>query len=314
MAACADEGIADLPATGRTVVVGFEPQVDEVSAVLLGSRLAEACQLDLVVAVSVRDTLADLAALHAGLDVEKIHARWIDKGVEKLRRSLAGHFDREFVHQIVQAGSRETVLAEVVEARDASLLIVDGGRHQEPSAWIRHGTVGALLRHVDVPVLLVGPGASRLERVVVAIDATDAARTALAWGTAIGAAMALPVEGVHVLTPEVADLLAADSSGEADDVTTAVHARVDQLTPASIARRVVQGDPADELERVSSERDGTLLVLGRHGYGWLKRWIVGSTTAELLTRMPCSLLVVPVPRADQDGKAGSPERGDGAGQ
>ena len=113
MAARADEAVAGLPATGRTAVIGFEPETDDISSVLLGNRLAEACQLDLVVAVAVRDRLVDVAAVRAGLDVDALHARWIKQAVDKLQFSLAGHFDPEFVRErsSVQAGPPEIVLA-----------------------------------------------------------------------------------------------------------------------------------------------------------------------------------------------------------
>ena len=42
------------------------------------------------------------------------------------------------------------------------------------------------------------------------------------------------------------------------------------------------------------EWDADLIVAGSHGKGFLERMLLGSTTQELLYRLPTSLLVVPV--------------------
>ena len=41
-----------------------------------------------------------------------------------------------------------------------------------------------------------------------------------------------------------------------------------------------------------------VVVVGSHGRGWVERLLLGSTTRRLISDLPASLLVVPVPEPD----------------
>jgi nucleotide-binding universal stress UspA family protein len=43
----------------------------------------------------------------------------------------------------------------------------------------------------------------------------------------------------------------------------------------------------------ATEGPPAIVVVGSHGFGWTQRWLLGSTTEELLSRLPASLVVVP---------------------
>ena len=56
---------------------------------------------------------------------------------------------------------------------------------------------------------------------------------------------------------------------------------------------LVEGDTAEELVKVMHAKDADLVVTATHGYGFLRRMILGSVAAELIRHAPCSVLCVP---------------------
>lgn len=56
-----------------------------------------------------------------------------------------------------------------------------------------------------------------------------------------------------------------------------------------------EGRPADLMRQVARERGASLIVVGHHGWGALKRLLLGSVAKELLDPCPVPVLVVPEP-------------------
>lgn len=52
-----------------------------------------------------------------------------------------------------------------------------------------------------------------------------------------------------------------------------------------------KGDPAQEITTYVQEIQADLAVLGHTDKGFIARWLLGSTGAELLRHLPCSLLI-----------------------
>jgi nucleotide-binding universal stress UspA family protein len=75
------------------------------------------------------------------------------------------------------------------------------------------------------------------------------------------------------------------------------------IAPGRLDMRVREGVPAEELVKVATERQVTCIVLGHRGSALrerLRRLLLGSTTAQVLRRAPCPVLLVPVPAAPTD--------------
>jgi nucleotide-binding universal stress UspA family protein len=58
---------------------------------------------------------------------------------------------------------------------------------------------------------------------------------------------------------------------------------------------LLHGDPAAEICRVAKEGAFDLVVLGSHGFGFVKRVLLGSVSHYVLQHAPCPVLVVRAP-------------------
>ncbi len=69
------------------------------------------------------------------------------------------------------------------------------------------------------------------------------------------------------------------------------------IAPGRLETQVCEGVPVEELVKVAAERQVACIVLGYRGAALrhrLRRLLLGSTTAQVLRRAPCPVLLVPV--------------------
>ena len=138
-------------------------------------------------------------------------------------------------------------------------------------------------------------------RVLIAVDLTELASTT----ADVGFDVAVLADGecllVHVIDP--AGAVAPDSYTLPSDVLGEVRrdatALFDQLAATAdqrgvtVATRIIEGSPADELLRVASDWAPDVLVVGAHRRGLVKRLLIGSTADTLIREASCPVLVVP---------------------
>ena len=101
-----------------------------------------------------------------------------------------------------------------------------------------------------------------------------------------------PADGVG---PAVVD---PETTAELDHALTEEAQAGLQRTVASLGRdaatRVLHGDPAAEICREAEDGGYDLVVIGSHGYGVVKRVLLGSVSHHVLHHAPCPVLVVRV--------------------
>ena len=56
--------------------------------------------------------------------------------------------------------------------------------------------------------------------------------------------------------------------------------------------KIVEGNPKDRIVREASDWAADLIVLGSHGYGRVRRLILGSVASAVVAEAPCSVQVV----------------------
>ncbi len=179
----------------------------------------------------------------------------------------------------------------------ARVIIVGRGRHALLQRALGGETVLRLLQLGDTPVLateakLTAPP----KRVVIAADFSEFSLYA--------AQVALPlldphahISLVHVAPPFVqTDPVLLERAiayrNQAQHGFASLRAQLarESLTFEDV---YVEGNPSDELLKLIRALDADLVVLATHGYGFLRRMILGSVAAELVRHAPCSVLCVP---------------------
>jgi nucleotide-binding universal stress UspA family protein len=143
-----------------------------------------------------------------------------------------------------------------------------------------------------------------LRTIVAAVDFSETSRDALDAALELAGQTRGRVHLLHVVpdlfrmpwTLEAPNLdlpgLQRQSNEEARQRLTALagslpHPRID------VSTAVVVGSPATEIVRYAGEHAADAIVLGSHGQGVVKRYMLGSVVERVIRQAGCSVLVVP---------------------
>lgn len=198
----------------------------------------------------------------------------------------------------------------------AELVVIGPHARREMEVGFLGGTADRLLRTLEAPCLVVrGELRMPLRHVLVPMDLSDPSRAAMdvavAWATGLGEHRGdLPgaeteISVVHVVPRE---LTGPGLPFERAEVMPGWNAALDELgkragPDVELRETVLFGNrPADEIVGLATREKADLVVMSTHGYGAVKRALLGSTAQSVARRAPCPVLMVPprlwVPEAE----------------
>ncbi|MFN5203155.1 MAG: universal stress protein [Gemmatimonas sp.] len=197
----------------------------------------------------------------------------------------------------VRSGEPVGEIVQRARELDARVIVVGRGRHGMLERTMGGESVLRLLQRGETPVLAVDPGLERLpRRVVIATD--------FSAFSVYAAQVALPlcapdatVELVHVapnLTEHAPGL--GDFANEyRTQVQASFRAIIDRLAQREMTfeTTLLEGNVSTRLMEHLERHPADLIVTATHGYGFLRRVMLGSVAAVLVRSAPCSVLCVP---------------------
>ena len=289
------------------MLVGVDVSVASRDAARLGGRIAAAAGGPLHLVTAVLDVISEVTATRLRLDPAPLRAGREAQAAAEVRARLEGTLAGDLLDRALEArtGRPERVLADRARELTAGLIVLGGKTRRGAVSWLGRGTALPLLRELDTPLLVTGPRSSRIARVVVAVDLSSfAAAIAIPVAEELARLLDVPLEGLHVID----DSMFAPGARlpfTLDDLARSSQERLESeiwpLLEKDRARSTRVGPVEETLVSAALVEPPALLVVGSHGFGWTERWLLGSTTEALLTRLPASLLVVPCspPRAGE---------------
>ncbi len=198
---------------------------------------------------------------------------------------------------VVRMGEAGREVAAVADTMHARLIVTGRGRHHGIDRVFGGESALRLLQLGDAPVLAVEEGlTSPPRRVVIATDfspfslyAAQVALTVVApdaniWLLHVGPPFD---ESVPFLKDRADAYRAQAASAFAHMQATFAKSRL------HFESVVLTGNAPDQLLRYVAEQKADLVVTATHGYGFIRRMLLGSVAATLIRNAPCSVLVVP---------------------
>jgi nucleotide-binding universal stress UspA family protein len=144
---------------------------------------------------------------------------------------------------------------------------------------------------------------SYFRNIVVALDFSQTSEDALHVACEVAADPQTRLHLIHVVAdarhqPAGMDTLGTELESLQRQWISAAEERLAELGPdpdkASVTRRVVVGAPvAEAIREYAVAKQADLIVVGTHGYGPVKRLLLGSVSDHLLRCAPCPVLTVP---------------------
>jgi nucleotide-binding universal stress UspA family protein len=163
----------------------------------------------------------------------------------------------------------------------------------------------ALFGHTLCKALGGGCVMTRFRTVVAAVDFSDSAADALDAAMAlIDADPSARLHLLHVLPDPVPQLWSDEMpqvdlrsverawrEGASKQLAALVAARA--LPPDRVVTAVAVGAAADQIARYADAHAADAVVLGSHGHGRVRRFLLGSVADRLVRIAPCAVLIVP---------------------
>jgi nucleotide-binding universal stress UspA family protein len=283
----------------KPIVVGVDASPSAAAAAALGWKLAGIARTSCHFVHAVADGGLPLAA--PGSEVlDAMDSAMVELARRRVRAALRKKLPAAALeHLVVRFGHPTPVLQAEVARLGAELVILGSKRHSALGRWVGGSTVVAAARRLDVPVLVTQGAPTELCRILVAVDASFATKPTIAVAARLTRLVGGQLRAIHALeplpiVPEMPLLL--DPEEVRSQTLAQLERSVWPLLRIPRTMKVTRPGPAglalaDEVAGWGAD----LLVVGKHGRGWVDRLLLGSVTEGLLSHLPTSLLVVPVP-------------------
>lgn len=257
-----------------------------------------------------------------------------DERCAAAERALAEQLERtvppgvEIASRRVEAYVPHRAVIDAARGYDVDLIVLGPHRPRPLDAGFLGSTADNVIRSAEVPCLVVrGPLSLPLRHVVIPIDLSEAARPAfdvgIAWATALGvrpddSAGSTRITAVHVVpTMFRVDDFPFDQEVVAPEVHREVEAALARAGAGAppIREDVRWGDdPAAEVVGLVESEKADLVVMATHGYGALRRALIGSVASGVARRAACPVLLVPPPLWGKDADDGATAGSDAVGE
>jgi nucleotide-binding universal stress UspA family protein len=198
---------------------------------------------------------------------------------------------------VVHTGDPAHEIADYANRETARVVVAGRGRHGMLERVLAGETILRLLQFGDAPVLAVEPGLTHLpRRVVIATDFSEYSLYAARVALSLVAPDAM-IHLVHVgpVIDETQDVLRERGTAAREHARTELSHMHEMLTRDELQfdEVLLSGHGAEELLRYANDTQAELIVSAAHGYGFVRRAVLGSTTTALVRGAACSVLCVP---------------------
>ena len=197
----------------------------------------------------------------------------------------------------VRAGDPIREIVAMAHDLEARLIVVGRGRHGLVERVLGGESVLRLLQLGETPVLAVEHTQERLpQRVVIATDFSLFSVYAAQVAMSLSAPDAT-FELVHVapMLTEHAPVLREFAQEYRTQAALSFTAMIDRLQRPGVRfeTTLLEGNASTRIVEHLAMHPADLVVSATHGYGFMRRMLLGSVAAELVRSAPCSVLCVP---------------------
>jgi nucleotide-binding universal stress UspA family protein len=217
---------------------------------------------------------------------------------------------RASIMAIIRRGSPTDGILRTAAEEGADLLVVGACGRSSVTRFLLGSVAERVARHAPCPVLIVRPSPSPLRKVVLGLDDSPCSARAADWllqfplrsDGEVRLVTVVPLLEVWsrsaiALGPPVADHVTTLAQYERETAQEQLdtQARPFGARGTRAVTEIRSGDPALGLLQVAEEEGADLIVVGSHGQGAVKRFLLGSVSEKVLRHAHCSVLVVRPP-------------------
>ena len=286
----------------KAVVVGVDGTEESRRALEVAAHLAAAARSELVPVYAVPDLWLAGGVEQVPAIQPEVYEILIQDARDQMQRFVADVLGGAARAELdLRTGLPAAAIADAAREHRAELVVLGGKHHGAIARGLGRSTAHYLVRTLDVPVLIVGPGAVSLTHVLAAVDVSKASVPALRAAQRFATLLHAKLRVMHAVEPlglMYLPVSAGDQLGFEERSRAAFERLLRPFPEIGPEDRVVRTGLAPEtIIAEATAWPAQLVVVGSHGKNWFDRVLVGSTTERLLNALATSLLVVPTVEA-----------------
>lgn len=192
-------------------------------------------------------------------------------------------------------------LTEAAAEHHADLLVMSPTGKSAIAQLVVGSRVQEIASRPPCPLAIVAGGP--IARLAVAVDFSEGSARALRWAFDLAQGIGAQLRVIHVA--DLPDLPAFDEDLFGDsfsafyrDAESKLNAMIAKTLPADHGAKgvVISGNPEDVLANDVAENGLDAIVVGQTGHDSVIGDILGSVPRSLISRQPCTVIVVPTPQ------------------
>jgi nucleotide-binding universal stress UspA family protein len=284
----------------QPIVVGVDSSPAAAEAARVGWTLAERAGVSCRLVHATPEAWTVPTAPHAGTDQpELLNTAVREAARAAVRDTLAGDVPAAALDVLeVRTGRAAAAIRDCAHELQAGLVVLGGKHHTLLGRWVGGSTAHTLVRSLDLALLVTAHTPLPVRNVLISVDLSDAAGPTIARGEQFARLFDARLHVVHVVEPLpiIPDTPLQFNDDEVyrrseEHLERYVWPRIEYPGTTTSLRR---GTPLATITAEVADRGAEVVVLGSHGKGWVDRMLIGSVTEQVLSALPCSVLVVPV--------------------
>lgn len=229
-------------------------------------------------------------------DLLKEGERYYEKYLAKVARKYMSE-GVKIDAEVLTGKPAETIL-KLIEQRHADVIALATHGRSGLGRWWYGSFAGEVAQEARIPRLIVGPKvlsqptkAIKVDAILVPLDGSKLAESALEHGLRIAKAFGAALHIVQVISPVSQTFLFDTPSATSVDIVTQIEQGVEgylkgvgqrYASQAKVMTCVLRGAPADELVEYVEAHGVDLVVMASHGRGGLVRVALGSVADRVL--------------------------------
>lgn len=298
----------------KAIVVGVDATPAGGRAAQLGLQIAATAEVECRLVHATRDVWTAIPDEGNPAHTAAFRAAALHAVRERLNVALEGLVPWKALHKAdVREGWAPAAIDDAVRETGADLVILGAKHHSALGRWLGGSTVHNVARMLRAPMVVTGEPPAKIRRVLVALDASAAARPTYEAARRLADLFDAELKALHVIEPLPILPETPPPVNGTEYLRLMEEDCAEKVWPivGPDAERVIRHAAADiGIAAEAKAWQADVVVVGSHGKGLVERMLVGSVTERLLSDLPAPILVV-VPagkKAERPARTSSPGR------
>ena len=196
----------------------------------------------------------------------------------------------------------ESILETAEESRSDLIIVGQRGMTATPS-FLLGGVSQKVATYAPCSVLVAKESVGTLDRILVAVDGSDASHKAVTFLLRHPFKVPLHVTVVTVWPQREGEVLGRSPAGhKKSELRRVIEHKGEELLdrianelkagPYTVTTELLQGDPAAVLLDATVRHQAQMVIVGSRGMKAIKRFLLGSVSEKMLVYSACSVLIV----------------------